>query len=56
MCVQAKRAGSWGTYPVKMLRYYLSSGGYESQETAGGKERKNAAETEREDGWAKGGG
>lgn len=33
----AKRAGSWGTHPVRMLHYYLSSRGYESQGMVSGK-------------------
>lgn len=35
--LHAKRAGSWGTHPVRMLHYYLSSRGYESQGMVSGK-------------------
>lgn len=31
VCVLATRACSWGSHSVRMLHYYLSSGGYESQ-------------------------
>ncbi len=38
--VWGKRAGSWGTHPVRMLCYYLSSRGYESPGMVSGKRER----------------
>lgn len=50
VCVwgRAKRGGSWGTHPVRMLCYYLSSGEYESQGTVSGKEKDKCWDRGRE--------
>lgn len=40
VCVCGKRAGSYGTYPVRMLCYYLSYGGYESHGMVSGKRER----------------
>lgn len=53
VCAQ-KRAGSWGTHPVRMLCYYLSSGWYESQGTVSGKRGRLPREQRKRgktDGW-----
>lgn len=40
VCVGKEGAGSWGSHPVMMLCYYLSSGGYESQGMLSGKRER----------------
>lgn len=44
VCVWAKGACSWGTHPVRMQCYYLSSGRYESQGIVSGKRERQKQE------------